>query len=269
MSSQVQEVKALLSELHLTSIREHLDDFLDPAIKDDLSCLEFLHRVLKQEATARNAKSRDRRMKQAAFPYHKTIDEFDFGFQTSVTRRQIQQLLDMHWLEKAFNILFLGPPGVGKTNLATSLGIQAVELGYHVSFITMDELIRTLKTESISTKSKRRIKQIMSANLLIIDEVGFLPISRQEANLFFQLISNLYQNTSVIVTSNKGFDEWPEFLGDPVIATAILDRLVHNSELFNMTGESYRLKHRNTILGAPNPQLVGGRERGLSPLQPT
>jgi len=171
-----------------------------PAVKDNLSCLEFLHRVLKQEAAARNAKSRDRRMKQAAFPYHKTIVEFDFGFQTSVTRRQIEQLLDMHWLEKAFNVLFLGPPGVvDKTNLATSLGIQAVELGY--------ELIRTLKTEAISTKSKCRIKQIMLASLLIIDEVGFLPISRQEANLFFQLISNLYQNISVIVTPNKGFDE--------------------------------------------------------------
>jgi len=246
--SQVQEVKALLGELHLTSIQDHLDGFLEPAIKDNLSCLEFLHRVLKQEAAARNTKSRDRRMKQAAFPYHKTIDEFDFGFQTSVTRRQIQQLMDMHWLEKAFNVFFLGPPGVGKTSLATGLGIQAVELGYHVSFITMDELIRTLKTEAVSARSKRRLKQIMSASLLILDEVGFLPISRQEANLFFQLISNLYQNISVIVTSNKGFDEWPEFLGDPVIATAILDRLVHNSELFNMAGDSYRLKHRNTIL---------------------
>lgn len=251
--SQVQVVKALLGELHLTSIQDHLDDFLEPAIKDNLSCLEFLHRVLKQEADARNAKSCDRRMKQAAFPYHKTIDEFDFGFQTSVTRRQIQQLMDMHWLEKAFNVFFLGPPGVGKTSLATGLGIQAVELGYHVSFITMDELIRTLKTEAISVKSKRRLKQIMSASLLIIDEVGFLPISRQEANLFFQLISNLYQNISVIVTSNKGFDEWPEFLGDTVITTAILDRLVHNSELFNMNGDSYRLKHRNTILEAHKP----------------
>jgi len=246
-TSQVQEVKAILGELKLTTIRDSLEEFLQPAILENLSCLDFMHQLLKKELAARNAKSLEKRMKQAAFPYHKTIAEFDFGFQTSVTRRQIQQLLDMHWVEKAFNLLFLGPPGIGKTHLAIGLGIRAVELGYHVSFSTMDELMHTLKTAEILAKSKRRRKQINTADLVIIDEAGFLPISRPEANLFFQLVSKLYQNTSIIVTSNKGFDEWPEFLGDPVIATAILDRLVHNSEIFNMTGESYRLKHRNTI----------------------
>jgi DNA replication protein DnaC len=246
-TSQVQEVKAILGELKLTTIRESLEEFLKPAILDNLSCLDFMHHLLKKELAARNAKSLEKRMKQAGFPYRKTIAEFDFGFQTSVTRRQIQQLLDMHWVEKAFNLLFLGPPGIGKTFLAVALGIRAVELGYHVSFNTMDELIRILKTAEILAKSKRRKKQITSADLVIVDEVGFLPISRPEANLFFQLVSRLYQNTSIIITSNKGFDEWPEFLGDPVIATAILDRLVHNSEIFNLSGESYRLKHRNTI----------------------
>ncbi|PHJ39782.1 IstB ATP binding domain-containing protein [Desulforamulus profundi] len=246
--NKTQEVKALLGELRLKSAKEHLDDLLTTAIKEDTSCLEFLHQVLEKEVAARNTNSRAKRLKQAAFPYIKTIDEFDFGFQTSVTRRQIQQLMDMHWVEKAFNLFFLGPPGIGKTFLSISLGVQAVELGYHVSFISMDELIKTLKTEAMSTRSKRRLKHIIDADLVIVDEVGFLPITRQEANLFFQLVSNLYMNTSVIVTSNKGFDEWPEFFGDPVITAAILDRLVHNSELFNMTGDSYRLHHRNTIL---------------------
>ena len=138
---------------------------------------------------------------------------------------------------------------MGKTHLATALGIQAVETGYRVSFITMEELIRALKTEEIVTKSQQRLKRLRRSDLVIIDEIGFLPITKQEANMFFQVVSQLYENTSIIITSNKGFDEWPEFIGDPVITTAILDRLVHKSELFNMKGESYRLKNRNTILG--------------------
>ena len=120
--------------------------------------------------------------------------------------------------------------------MSIALGVQAVKLGYHVAFVTMDDLIKILKTETILVNSKRRLKQILASDLVIIDEVGFLPISRQEANMFFQLILNLYQKTSVVITSNKGFDEWVDFIGDPVITTAILDRLVHHSELFNLTG---------------------------------
>lgn len=247
MNEQLAVVKNLLGQLNLATLRRSLDDLLLTATRDDDTCLEFLEKALKLEVDARNAKSRERRLRMAAFPYRKTLSEFDFGFQTSINPRQMKQLMDMTWLEKAFNLVFLGPPGVGKTHLAIALGLQAVELGYSAAFITMDELMRLLKTEALSVRSKRRLKQIRNANLVIIDEVGFLPISAQEANLFFQLVSGLYEQSSLIVTSNKGFDEWPEFFGDPVITTAILDRLVHHSELFNLTGDSYRVTHRNTI----------------------
>lgn len=156
--------------------------------------------------------------------------------------------MDMTWVEKAFNLFFLGPSSIGKTHLSLCLGIRAVELGYQVSFVTLDELIDILKTQEVLAKSKRRLKYIMNSSLVVIDEVGFLPVSRQEANMFYQLVSHFYQNTSVIITSNKGFEEWTEFLGDTAITTAILDRLIHNSEIFNMTGDSYRVKNRNTIL---------------------
>lgn len=247
MNNQLEEVKSLLAQLHLTAIHDTLDDQLAPAVQENLSCLAFLHRILKQEAESRDDKSLSRRMKQAGFPEIKSIDEFDFGFQMSIDKRQVMQLMDMTWLEQAFNLIFIGPPGVGKSFLSIALGVQAVKLGYHAAFVTMDDLIKILKTEAISVNSKRKAKQILASDLVIIDEVGFLPISRQEANMFFQLILSLYQKTSVIITSNKGFDEWIDFLGDPVITTAILDRLLHSSELFNMTGDSYRLKHRNTI----------------------
>jgi len=246
MNNQLSQVKTLLTQLKLVSARESLDDLLETAIKENTSCLEFLQQVAKEEIEARNNKSLDRRMKQAQFPYHRTVKDFDFAFQSSITVRQFQQLMDMHWIEKAFNLLFLGPPGVGKTHLAVGLGIQAIDLGYSVNFVTMDEFMRVLKTADISAKSKQRFKRITTSDLVIIDEVGFLPISRSEANLFFQAINSFYQNISVIITSNKGFEEWAEFMDDPVITAAIL-RLVHNSEIFNMTGESYRVKNRNTI----------------------
>ena len=154
----------------------------------------------------------------------------------------------MHWVEQAHNILIIGPPGIGKTHLAVGLGLQAVDLGYRVVFITMQDLVKCLITETITRSSRHRLKQILTADLVIIDEVGFLPISMAEANSFFQLVSKLYENTSVILTSNKGFDEWPKFLHDPVITTAILDRLVHHSEIFNLSGDSYRLINKTSIL---------------------
>lgn len=248
MNAQLQETKSMLGQLRMSGAREQIEDLLVDATKEELTVLEFVHRLLSQEIKVRNANSLKRRMKQARFPEHKTLDEFDFGFQQSVSKQQMLQLMDMTWVEKAFNLFFLGPSSIGKTHLSLCLGIRAVELGYQVSFVTLDELIDILKTQEVLAKKKRRLKYIMNSSLIVIDEVGFLPVSRQEANMFYQLVSHFYQNTSVIITSNKGFEEWTDFLGDTAITTAILDRLIHNSEIFNMTGDSYRVKNRNTIL---------------------
>jgi DNA replication protein DnaC len=150
-------------------------------------------------------------------------------------------------VEQAFNICFLGPLGIGKTHLALALAVQALNLGYAVAFTTLDELMITLKTSQISTASKRRIRIFRSAALVIIDEIGFMPLSTTEANLFFGFASSMSEKTSLIITSNKGFDEWADFLGDATITTAILDRLIHHCEILNMTGNSHRLQHRKTM----------------------
>ncbi len=244
MNKQIKEIKTMLAQLRLSGAREAIDSFMN----DELTPLQFTHRLLSEELTVRNANSRKRRLKKAAFPEHKTLEQFDFGFQQSVSKQQMVRLMDMGWVEKAFNLFFLGPPSIGKTHLSLCLGIKAVDMGYQVSFVTLDQLIDILNTATVLARSKRKLKQIKASQLVIIDEVGYLPVNRQEANMFYQLVTHFYQQTSVIITSNKGFEEWPEFLGDTAITTAILDRLIHNSEIFNMDGDSYRVHHRNTIL---------------------
>lgn len=200
--------KTLLGQLKMKHSIENLDRILETALKEDTTCLQFLEQVLQMEVKHRQDKALETRMKQAQFPYLATLDEFDFSFQQSITKRHMQQLLDFQWVDKAYNVLFLGPPGVGKTHLAIALGTQAIESGYKVTFITMEELVKNLKMEEILGKSRSRIKRLRASNLVIIDEVGFLPITKSEANMFFQVVSQFYEHTSIIITSNKGFDEW-------------------------------------------------------------
>ncbi|MCL2153916.1 MAG: IS21-like element helper ATPase IstB [Oscillospiraceae bacterium] len=189
------------------------------------------------------------RIKKAGFPHVKTIKEYDFSLQDGVTSDQMRRLCDFVWLEQAFNVMFLGAPGLGKSHLAVALGYEAANAGYSVQFTTLDGLIRLLKTSEISKQSKVRLAQLHRASLVIVDEMGFIPMSKAEAHLLFSFVSACYERKSLIITSNKGFDDWADFLGDAVLATAILDRLIFKCEIFNITGDGYRLRHRQTILG--------------------
>lgn len=246
--NKMDETRALLRSLNLSWCKDNLDMVLNSTQDNEISYLDFLNHLLKCEMVFRQDKAQERRMKMAGFPFIKTVEDFDFGFQRSITRKQVNQLLDMTWIEKAYNLIFLGPPGVGKTHLAVALGMEAVKKGYKVSFTGIEDLMKHLKLETTSTRSRQKVKRIMASDMVVIDEIGFVPISRQEANLFFQLISAFYEQTALIITSNKGFEDWAELMGDPVITTAILDRIAHHSEIFNLTGDSYRLKHRDKLL---------------------
>jgi DNA replication protein DnaC len=215
--------------------------------KNNLTPLESIEIFLNEQQSLRTEKQNIIRRKRAKLPAEKTLDRFDFGFQRSISKEQMLRLSDMTWVEQAYNVCFLGPPGIGKTHLALSLAVKALDMGYAVAFNTLDELIKILKTSEISAASRRRLKIINQAAMVIIDEVGFMPLSNAEANLFFGFVSSMAERTSLIITSNKGFDEWTDFMGDATITTAILDRLIHHCEILNMTGNSYRLEHRKSI----------------------
>lgn len=247
MSQHIEHLQNQLRSLMLTETATYLPTALQQAESEDFTYSEFLTQLLNFEQRRREEKQFEKRLKWAAFPFHKTLAEFDLQEQQSLSKKQFNQLREFTWLDQLFNLILLGPPGVGKTHLATGLGIEALNKGYKVSFISMGELIHLLKTEEITRNSQANMKRIRNANLVIIDDLMFMAMDQVEANLFFHLINNLYNKASIILTSNKGPDEWGELLGDPAITTAILDRIIHRAEVIHLNGDSYRMKHRITI----------------------
>jgi len=241
------DVQEQLISLNMKHAALALTELVEQSLREEWCTLRMINALLARERDSRADKARNKRMKDASFPYMATIEGFDFGFQRSVSKKHMLQLKELTWLESTFNILFIGPPGVGKSHLSVALGIAAVNAGYKVMFIHMQQLIHIFRTLEISSKSKLLLKKVTQADLIIIDEIGFQPITIQEANLLYNVVNQLYNQSSVIITSNKGIAEWGEFMGEPVVTAAILDRLMHKSEVFNMDGDSYRLAHRERI----------------------
>lgn len=225
----------------------YLPALLKEAEKGDMTYLSFLNSILSYELKRREEKLLERRLKWAAFPTHKTLDEFNLNEQQSLSQKQLNQLRELVWIDQLYNIILLGPPGVGKTHLAIGLGLEAIHQGYKVMFVSMGDLIHTLKTEEITRRSQTKMTRIRKADLIIIDDLMFMAMDQHEANLFFHLVNDLYNQTSIILTSNKAPKEWGELLGDPAITTAILDRIVHRAEIIHLNGDSYRMKHRTSI----------------------
>ncbi len=243
-AGQLERLGEHLQRLRLFKSRERLEALLQEAASKELSYADFLDTVLGEEVAAKTAKNITMRTNLARFPFVKGLEAFDFGYQPSLDKKQILTLASCHFIEHGENVVILGPPGVGKSHLAVGLGIKAIEHGYRVLFTTAAAMIATLTKAMAEGKLEDKLKVYTVPRLLIIDEIGYLPIDRQGANLFFQLISRRYERGPMILTSNQSFGAWGEVFGDRVIATAILDRVLHHAVTINIRGNSYRLKDK-------------------------
>jgi len=251
------ELTNLLDKLKMDHLEAQLDAVCEQAAQRSEDYKTFLTQALSTEWQGRYQRGIEARLKQARFPWIKTLEQFEFDFQPSLDRRVVRELAGLSFVERAHNVIILGPPGVGKTHLAISLGVKAVESGYSVLFLTLEALMTRLTKALNENRLDRSLQQLTYPKLLIVDELGYLSLSRIEASLFFRLVARRYEHASLIVTSNKSFLDWGEIFNDPVLATAVLDRLLHYSTTLNIKGESYRLKEKRKagLLGRSSMEL--------------
>jgi DNA replication protein DnaC len=239
-----QRVHDNMTTLGLTTAEAMVDNWLSTATARDLSGIEILDHLFEQEVSIKRNSAIEARTRVSGLPVRKRIQDFDFSFQKSIDTKVVNELSTLRFIHNAENLILLGPPGVGKTHLAIGLGIEAIHAGFSIYFINSAAMIAKLKLAAQRGKLEKQLKSLNKYKLLIIDEIGYLPFDLEAAHLFFRLISMRYEHASTIFTSNKSYSEWGEIFGDPVIAAAILDRILHHAITLNIKGESYRLKAR-------------------------
>lgn len=227
-----------------------LPDLVEQCTREQLSPVSFLELVLTGELERKDERRVTTMLKLSGLPTGKTLEDFDWSFQPRVDRRQIETLATCSYIREKTNVLFLGPPGVGKSHLATALGVKAIKNGFSVSHFVLDDLMHVLRADAAVPPARLRAKRYFNSALLIIDEVGFRPLDRSEANLFFRLVSARYERGSIVLTSNKHVRDWPAvFADDEILTTAILDRLLHHVQVLHIDGRSYRLRELGALLG--------------------
>jgi DNA replication protein DnaC len=235
-------IRTAADRLHLANLSENLESLVERAEATTMGYLDFLDQVLEDETGIREGRRFRNALKLSGLPHHKTLDEFDFAFQPDLDTRKVKDLASLAFVEARSNVALLGPPGVGKTMLAVGLAIAACQAGFSIYFTTLDDMVRNLREAEATGRFAKKLQTYLKPSVLVLDEVGYLPVGRAEANMVFQLVSRRYERGSLITTSNKSFSEWGQVFGDDVLASAILDRLLHHCDVVSINGPSYRLK---------------------------
>ena len=256
-----EQIRAQLADLKMPGALEALDEILRALDGGSLHAPVAIERLLGAQIALRNNRRLQAAMRSSRLPAVKTLAEFDFAFQPSLKREQIDSLHTLGFVERRENVILLGPPGVGKSHLAISLAIAAAQHGRRVYYGTLADLITSLEEAQAAGRLSQRLKTLVFPSVLVVDEIGYLPISRTGAMLFFQLMSRRYEHASTVLTSNKSFDEWGEVFGDEVMATALIDRLVHHCHIVNIRGNSYRLKNHAELYNARRTSTTAAAKR--------